>query len=39
MPSDTAIAERNIMRRVFRRIVPMCFLLYIISYIARANIG
>lgn len=39
MPSDTAIAERSIMRRVFRRIVPMCFLLYIISYIARANIG
>lgn len=31
--------ERAIMRRVFRRIVPLCFLLYIVSYIERANIG
>ena len=31
--------ERAIMRRVFRRIVPLCFLLYIVSYIDRANIG
>lgn len=33
------ISERAIMRRVFWRIVPICFLLYIVSYIARANIG
>ncbi|MDB5674402.1 MAG: hypothetical protein JWM65_1384 [Sphingomonas bacterium] len=31
--------ERTIMRRVFWRIVPLCFLLYIVSYIDRANIG
>jgi len=31
--------ERTIMRRVFRRIVPLCFVLYIVSYIDRANIG
>ncbi len=31
--------ERAIVVRVFRRIVPLCFLLYIVSYIERANIG
>jgi ACS family tartrate transporter-like MFS transporter len=31
--------ERRVMRRVFWRIVPLCFLLYIVSYIDRANIG
>jgi ACS family tartrate transporter-like MFS transporter len=31
--------ETRVMRRVFRRIVPLCFLLYIVSYIERANIG
>ena len=31
--------ERTVMRRVFWRIVPLCFLLYIVSYIDRANIG
>src|ERR1700742_1370201 len=31
--------ERAVVARVFRRIVPLCFLLYIISYIERANIG
>ena len=31
--------ERTSMRRVFWRIVPLCFLLYIVSYIDRANIG
>ena len=31
--------EEAIMRRVFWRIVPLCFLLYIISYVDRANIG
>src|SRR4051812_43943161 len=35
----TSIDEARVMRRVFRRIVPLCFLLYIISYIERANIG
>jgi ACS family tartrate transporter-like MFS transporter len=33
------IDEKAIMRRVFWRIVPLCFLLYIVSYIDRANIG
>jgi len=37
--AGNGISERAIMRRVFWRIVPMCFLLYIVSYIARANIG
>jgi ACS family tartrate transporter-like MFS transporter len=40
---DFAVAgsatERTVVRRVFRRIVPLCFLLYIVSYIERANIG
>ncbi len=31
--------ERTVMQRVFRRIVPFCFLLYMASYIERANIG
>ncbi len=35
----SAADERAMMRRVFRRIVPLCFVLYIISYIDRANIG
>jgi len=40
MPMPTIIAdERTVMRRVFWRIVPLCFLLYIVSYIDRANIG
>jgi len=38
MPTSIA-DERTIMRRVFWRIVPLCFLLYIVSYIDRANIG
>jgi len=33
------VDEKAIMRRVFWRIVPLCFLLYIVSYIDRANIG
>ena len=33
------VDERAVMRRVFWRIVPLCFLLYIVSYIDRANIG
>ena len=40
MPMTTIIAdEQTVMRRVFWRIVPLCFLLYIVSYIDRANIG
>jgi len=31
--------RRAVTIRVFRRIVPLCFLLYIVSYIERANIG
>jgi MFS transporter, ACS family, tartrate transporter len=34
-----ATAQRAVVRRVFRRVVPLCFLLYIVSYIERANIG
>ncbi|PXA86929.1 MFS transporter [Nostoc sp. 3335mG] len=30
---------RDVIRRVSRRIIPLCFLLYIVSYIERANIG
>jgi ACS family tartrate transporter-like MFS transporter len=36
---EMAIDEKRVMRRVFGRIVPLCFLLYIVSYIERANIG
>ena len=40
MMDDTEMRrERAVVTRVFRRIVPLCFLLYIISYIERANIG
>lgn len=35
----TAIQPRTVTRRVFRRIVPACFVLYIIAYVDRANIG
>jgi ACS family tartrate transporter-like MFS transporter len=35
----TLIDEQIVMRRVFWRIVPLCFALYIVSYIDRANIG
>lgn len=35
----TAIQPRAVVRRVFRRIVPACFLLYVIAYLDRANIG
>src|ERR1700753_2733896 len=31
--------RRDVVRRVSRRIIPLCFLLYIVSYIERANIG
>ncbi|MET0247933.1 MAG: MFS transporter [Sphingomonas sp.] len=37
--SDHETMERAVPRKVFWRIVPFCFALYIISYIDRANIG
>jgi ACS family tartrate transporter-like MFS transporter len=37
--SIRAAAQQAVVRRVSRRIVPLCFLLYIVSYIERANIG
>jgi ACS family tartrate transporter-like MFS transporter len=37
--ASAVVDERATMRRVFRRIVPLCFILYIVSYIDRANIG
>jgi ACS family tartrate transporter-like MFS transporter len=36
--TDAAL-ERTVPRKVFWRIIPFCFALYIISYIDRANIG
>jgi len=39
MPLPAVADERRIMRHVFWRIVPLCFVLYIVSYIDRANIG
>ena len=38
-PTGTADFERRTTRKVFWRIVPFCFVLYIISYLDRANIG
>jgi ACS family tartrate transporter-like MFS transporter len=35
----SAAAEQSTMRKVFWRIVPYCFALYVISYLDRANIG
>ena len=37
--SDVADLERATMRKVFWRIIPYTFTLYVISYIDRANIG
>jgi ACS family tartrate transporter-like MFS transporter len=31
--------EQSVPRKVFWRIIPLCFVLYVISYIDRANIG
>jgi MFS transporter, ACS family, tartrate transporter len=40
MPEGLVDTERrDVVRRVSRRIIPLCFLLYIVSYIERANIG
>ncbi|MBR0837532.1 MFS transporter [Bradyrhizobium manausense] len=35
----TTSVEQSTMRKVFWRIVPYCFALYVISYLDRANIG
>jgi ACS family tartrate transporter-like MFS transporter len=37
--SPSAEIERVTVRKVFWRIIPLCFVLYIISYVDRANIG
>src|SRR5215475_2317237 len=39
MSGTTSAVERSATRKVFWRIVPYCFGLYVISYIDRANIG
>jgi ACS family tartrate transporter-like MFS transporter len=39
MSAAVATIEQSTMRKVFWRIVPYCFGLYVISYLDRANIG
>src|SRR4051812_47663366 len=40
MPAvEIAALEKSTVRKVFWRIIPYCFVLYVISYIDRANIG
>jgi ACS family tartrate transporter-like MFS transporter len=39
MPDIQSDIETRVTRKVFWRIVPFCFVLYIISYLDRANIG
>jgi ACS family tartrate transporter-like MFS transporter len=39
MSGTTSAVERSATRKVFWRIVPYCFVLYVISYLDRANIG
>ncbi|HTO64222.1 MAG TPA: MFS transporter [Bradyrhizobium sp.] len=39
MSAATSTLERTTMRKVLWRIVPYCFVLYVISYLDRANIG
>ncbi|SDG58871.1 MFS transporter, ACS family, tartrate transporter [Bradyrhizobium sp. Rc2d] len=39
MSATAATIEQSTMRKVFWRIVPYCFGLYVISYLDRANIG
>ncbi|MHC2621336.1 ACS family tartrate transporter-like MFS transporter [Bradyrhizobium huanghuaihaiense] len=39
MSATAATVEQSTMRKVFWRIVPYCFGLYVISYLDRANIG
>ncbi|SAK49031.1 major facilitator transporter [Caballeronia pedi] len=39
MQTNTAIDERALVRKITWRIIPFVFILYIISYLDRANIG
>ena len=39
MSGTTSTVEQSATRKVFWRIVPYCFALYVISYLDRANIG
>ncbi|MBR0825560.1 MFS transporter [Bradyrhizobium manausense] len=39
MSATTSTTEQTTTRKVFWRIVPYCFVLYVISYLDRANIG
>jgi ACS family tartrate transporter-like MFS transporter len=39
MSGTTSAVERSATRKVFWRIIPYCFVLYVISYLDRANIG
>jgi ACS family tartrate transporter-like MFS transporter len=36
---ETTALERSTIRKVFWRIIPYCFVIYVVSYIDRANIG
>lgn len=38
-PDDPVIYDRLVMRKVSRRIVPLIFVLYVVAYIDRANVG
>jgi MFS transporter, ACS family, tartrate transporter len=33
------LIERQTMKKVYFRLLPLCFLLYVICYLDRANIG
>lgn len=37
--ADTGTIEKSTTKKVFWRIVPYCFILYVISYLDRANLG
>src|SRR5215467_10665356 len=39
MTATTSTIEQSTTRKVFWRIIPYCFVLYVISYLDRANIG
>ena len=39
MPNQAAVNEREIVKKISLRIIPFVFILYIISYLDRANIG
>ncbi len=38
-PAIQVVFEKAVTRKIFWRIIPLCFVLYVISYIDRANIG